>query len=224
MKNAPAQWQQAMNIIFSGLLWKQCIIYIDDLMVFSKTFEEHLMNMRACFERCRSYNLKLRPTKCDFFKNQINFLRHVVSKNGVEMDPKKVDAILKIPIPDTPAKLHSWICLAQYYRNYIRNFADEARSLRNLVVVETFEWKERHTIAFNHIKRLVIENTMLIHPIPGRKFYMETDASNWGLGYILSQDDDNGVRRVVAFGRKPLCQHNKTTLPQNENVWPLLKE
>jgi len=104
MRNAPAQWQRAMNIIFCGLLWKRCVIYIDDLLVFSRTFEEHLENLRACLERCRSFNLKLRPSKCDFFKNKINFLGHEISGEGVEMQSRKVDAITHVPIPETANK------------------------------------------------------------------------------------------------------------------------
>ena len=213
MKNAPAQWQRAMHIIFTGLLWTRCVIYIDDLLIFSRTFEEHLVNMRLCLERCREYNLKLRPTKCEFFRHKIDFLGHKVSGDGMEMSTKKVDAITQLPIPQTAEKLHSWICLAQYYKEHIKNFSDEVRLLRVLAAADKYEWTEKHTMAFERLKKLILENTMLAHPIPGKKFYLECDASNWGLGFILSQENEKGVRKVISFGSKALTptQQNYST-------------
>jgi hypothetical protein len=204
MKNAPAQWQRAMNIIFTGLLWTRCVIYIDDLLIFSKTFDEHLENMRLCLTRCREYNLKLRPTKCSFFRHKISFLGHEISGDGIGMEASKVKAITSLPIPDTAEKLHSWICFAQYYKDHIKNFADEVRLLRILAAADKYQWKDIHTAAFERLKRLVLENVMLAHPIPGKRFFLECDASNWGLGMVLSQENEEGVRKVICFGSKAL--------------------
>lgn len=204
MRTAPAQWQRAMNIIFSGLLWDVCCVYMDDLLTYSKTFEAHLLNLRECFARCRRYNLKLRPTKCEFFRHKLVFLGHVVSGEGVEMDPKKIRAITEIPIPDTSAKLHSWLALAQYYRSHIRSFADEVRPLRLLANSAGYVWKEEHTLCFERVKKLVLDNVMLAHPLVGKLFFLECDASNTGLGFILSQENEEGVRKVISFGSKAL--------------------
>jgi hypothetical protein len=108
------------------------------------------------------------------------------------------------------------VCLAQYYRAHIKNFSDEVRLLRDLVLAERYEWKEEHTKVLNRIKKLLIENVMLAHPIPGRRYYVECDASNTGLGFILSQKDDRGHSKVIHFGSRTLTptERNYSTSEQ----------
>lgn len=204
MRNAPAFWQRTMNHIFQGLLWKKCLIYIDDLLVFSKTFDEHMDNMRECLSRCREYNLKLRPSKCLFFQDKLPFLGHMVSGDGLEMDEKKVEALTNTAPPINATKLNSFVCFAQYYREFIKGFADTVRPLRDLIAASKYEWTDKHQKAFNELKAAIAERVVLAHPYPDRPFILECDASNYGISYILSQKDDNGKIRAIAFGSRAL--------------------
>lgn len=204
MRNAPAIWQRAMNMIFDGLLWERCLIYMDDLLVYSRTFEQHMENLEQCLIRCRQHNLKLRPTKCLFFQEKIPFLGHQVSGDGVEMDAKKVQAIVDIPPPETATKLHSFVCMAQYYREFLRDFANIVRPLRELVVAPTYKWESIHQDAFQKVKELLLQNVVLAHPYPDKPFILECDASDYGLGYILAQRGADNRVRVIAFGSRAL--------------------
>lgn len=209
MKNAPAVWQRSMNTIFSGLLWEQCLIYIDDLLVYSKDFDEHLTSLERCLERCRRFNLKLRPSKCTFFGSRIPFLGHMISGDGLEMDDKKVEAITKMSVPTTPAKLNSFVCIAQYYREFIKGFATIVKPLRDLITGDKYTWTPIHQSAFDRVKEELSKKVVLAHPYPDKPFVLECDASNYGLGFILSQEDEKRRLRVVAFGSRALTSQER---------------
>lgn len=204
MRNAPAYWQRTMNRIFQGLLWKKCLIYIDDLLIFSKTFHEHMGNMRECLQRCRDYNLKLRPSKCSFFQDKLPFLGHMVSGNGLEMDDKKVEVLTKTAPPINASRLNSFVCFAQYYRDFIKNFADIVRPLRDLILAPRYEWLDRHQRAFDELKSAIAQKVVLAHPFPNHPFTLECDASNYGISFILSQADEKKKLRPIAFGSRSL--------------------
>ena len=122
-----------MNTIFSGLIWKMCLLYMDDLLVFSKTFEEHITALRKVFIRARENNLKFRGLKCELFLQKLEFLGHEVSVDGIHTSNRKTDAIRKIATPDTAKKTHTFVGLASFYRKFIKNFAEIARPLYRAV-------------------------------------------------------------------------------------------
>ena len=117
--NAPATFQRLMDIVFRDILWQFVVVYIDDINIGSKTFEEHLLHLSQVFERLRSAGLKLSPEKCFFFKDELPFLGHVVSRKGIHTDPEKLKVIREFPIPKDLTQLRGFIALASYYRKFV---------------------------------------------------------------------------------------------------------
>ena len=129
-----------MNATFAGLLWKKCLIYMDDLLIFSKTFSEHIENLQLCLDRCRERNLKLKPTKCKLFQHEIDFLGYWITGDRMHTQEKKIKAIAIIVVPDTAKATHTFVCLAGFYRRFIKNFAEISRPLHQAVHVDKFLW------------------------------------------------------------------------------------
>ena len=119
-------FQSSMECVLMGLTWKITVPYLDECIIFSKTAEEHLERLQQVFERFRSANLKINPTKCKFFRARGPILGHIISKDGLEADPGKVAAVKKLPIPTGPTEVKSFLCLCSYYRHYVENVADIA--------------------------------------------------------------------------------------------------
>jgi hypothetical protein len=121
-----------MEQVLRGLNWKICLVYLDDIIVFSKTFKEHLENLNQVLDCLKRANLKLSPKKCDLFKDCVVFLGHVVSADGTTTDPAKIESVTNWPIPKNVRQVRSFIGLCSYYRRYVRNLADIARPFINL--------------------------------------------------------------------------------------------
>jgi len=125
----------------SGLTYDVCLVYLDDILIFSKTFDEHLDCLATVFDRLDRYGLKLKPSKCSLFQRKVSFLGHVVSDRGIECDPDKVASIATWPTPANIAEVHTFCGLVSYYRTFVCNFAAIARPLHNLTKkAATFEW------------------------------------------------------------------------------------
>ena len=131
---APATFQRLMDLVLSGLQWVSCLVYLDDVIVFGKSFEEHLKNMELVFARIREAGLKLKPSKCIFFQKQVKHLGHIISEDGVATDPSKIDKVLHWPSPKSKLKLQQFLGLASYmyYRRFILDFATIAKPLHRL--------------------------------------------------------------------------------------------
>ena len=129
LTNAPATFQRLMESCLGELHLNWCIIYLDDIIVFSRTPEEHVHRLRAVFEKLKAAGLKLKPSKCDFFKKEIKYLGHVVSKEGVSTDPDKIKSVTEWPQPTTVTEVRSFLGFVSYYRRFIPNFSREAKPL-----------------------------------------------------------------------------------------------
>ena len=129
LTNAPATFQRLMESCLGELHLNWCIIYLDDIIVFSQTPEEHLHRLKAVFNKLKAAGLKLKPSKCDLFKQQINYLGHVVSKEGVSTDPEKIKAVTEWPQPTTVTEVRSFLGFVSYYRRFIPNFSKVAKPL-----------------------------------------------------------------------------------------------
>ena len=133
LTNAPATFQHLMENCLGDLHLNWCIIYLDDIIVYSKTPEEHLERLEAVFNKIRKAGLKLKPNKCEFFKSEITYLGHIVSNKGIAMDPKKIKAIQLWPRPTTVMEVQKFTGLTNYYRKFIHGYANVARPLHDLV-------------------------------------------------------------------------------------------
>ena len=133
LTNAPATFQRLMESCCGELHLNWCIIYLDDITVFSQTPEEHLHRHKAVFNKLKEVGLKLKPSKCDLFKQPINYLGHVVSKEGVSTDPEKIKAVTEWPQPTTVTEVRSFLGFVSYYRRFIPNFSKVAKPLNKLL-------------------------------------------------------------------------------------------
>lgn len=131
-KGAPAVFQRLMNTVLAGLIGNTCYVYLDDIIVYSTTLDEHEHKLRKVFDRLREHKLLLQPDKCNFFMPQILFLEHIISEEGVTMDPEKVKAVVSYSVPGTVKKVKSFLGLIGYYRRFIPQFAAMAKPLNNL--------------------------------------------------------------------------------------------
>jgi len=132
LANAPSQFARIMELVMSELTYDVCLVYLDDILVFSKTFDEHLDRLATVFDRLDRYSLKLKPSKCSLFQRKVAFLGHVISGQGIECDLDKVAAIATWPTPTSIAEVRTFCGLASYYRAFVHNFAAKAKPLHNL--------------------------------------------------------------------------------------------
>src|SRR6185369_11022068 len=141
--NALATFQRLMDTVFYDVLWKFVLVYMDDIIIFSKTAPEHKTHLEEVFKLLMKAGLKLNPDKCDFYQEKILFLGHMISKRGIQPNPALVEKIKNCPRPVTKTKVRSFLGLASYYRRFIQNFSGIARPLYNLTKQdEVFAWTE----------------------------------------------------------------------------------
>jgi len=157
LTNAPATFQRLMNVTLAGLNWKICLVYIDDILIFSQTMDEHMIRLHNVFDRLRLSNLKVKPSKCKFAFFETNYLGHIISEKGIRPDPEKIRAICdwhedKIKI--NVKQVRSFLGICNYYRRFVRNFAQVARPLTELLKKDSdFNWTAQCSHAFNELKK-----------------------------------------------------------------------
>ena len=175
----------------------------------SRTFEEHIENLSKVIECLRKADLKLHPKKCDLFKEKVSFLGHVVSSEGVATDPRKLESVLNWPVPKNLKQVRSFIGFCSYYRRYVKGFANIARPLHKLTEAgQKFDFNEACMNAFNTLKVALTSAPILAYPNCEDPFTLDTDASNDGLGAVLSQTQ-NGVERVIAYFSKTFSKQER---------------
>ena len=163
--NAPATFSRLMDRVLAGLHWETCLFYLDDIIVFSSTWEEHLARLRQVFERLRHVNLKLGADKCTFAAKEVNYLGHRVTEEGLLPDPSLLAAIRDIPPPKTATEVRSFLGLAGYYRRYVKGFAAIAAPLHALTRKDAvFHWSENCQAAFDRLKTLLTTSPITVFP------------------------------------------------------------
>ena len=213
LTNAGATFQRFMDAALAGLKWNTLLVYIDDIIVFSPSFEQHLSDLREVFERLKAAVLKLKPKKCHLFQEELVCLGHVVSADGIRPDPQKTRAIRDLRHPKNQSELHSMMGLLGYYRNYVPNFAKIARPLLELLHADKeYRWNFDASEAFKTLQDTIGEDPILSHPDFSKPFIVQTDASDYGLGAVLCQRLD-GHERVISYISR--------TLQPNEKIWPI---
>ena len=204
LSNAPATFERLMESILAGMHWRTLLVYLDDIIVFGKTFEEELQRLEEVFRRMRCANLKLNPNKCLLFRSEVPFLGHVVSRDGVKTDPSKTEAVADWPVPTNAQELRSFLGFCTYYRRFVRGFSDTAAPLNALTKKGVaFGWDQACQASFDKLKAALAHAPVLQYPDPIQPFILDTDASSQGIGAVLSQIHD-GVERVVAYFSRTL--------------------
>ena len=203
--NAPPTFQRLMLNCLGELNLTYCLIYLDDVIIFSHT-EEHLEQMHVVFDWLREHGLKLKPSKCEVFQMEINYLAHHVSKEGVLPSKKNLEAIAQCPPLDTYTKVKSFVGLVGHYRQFIKGFANIAAPLYDLTSGENKDKKSEHLDlpleaheAFDRLKAACLQAPILAFPDFGKPFLLETDASGKGLGAVLSQKQSDGWYHPIAY-------------------------
>ena len=213
LSNSPSTFQRVMESIFGDMNLSQLILYLDDLLVFSASFEEHIERLGRVFSRLKENGLKLKGSKCQLFRSSVSHLGHIVSGEGVRVDPAKVERVSTWPTPCNLEQLRSFLGLASYYRRYISGFAKIATPLHELTarvqkkagnLRESWVWSTEVDFAFEKLKRALCEAPVLAYPRFDRDFVLEVDASLKGLGACLSQYDDSGNLHPVAYASRCL--------------------
>ncbi|MCW4335043.1 MAG: RNase H-like domain-containing protein [Candidatus Thiodiazotropha endolucinida] len=202
--NSPATYQRLMEHIMSGLQYEKCLIYLDDCIVYSKTFDEHITRLDEVFTRINKANLKFTPKKCHIFKDEVKFLGHIVSQKGIATCEEKVTAVKEWPVPTCLKEVRSFLGLASYYRRYIQSFSTISAPLNKLSQKgETFLWTSECQNAFEKLKEALVSAPILGYPNIDDQFFLDCDASSVGIGAVLSQFQ-NGQERVIAYFSKTL--------------------
>lgn len=229
LTNAPAVFQRLMQSVISGLNPTKgpdfVCVYIDDLLIFSCSLEEHLKHLRLVMDRLRQAKLKLKPTKCHFVRHSVEFLGHIITSSGLRPNPKQVAAVQDFPRPQTVHQLRQYLGLTSYYRRFIGKFAKIAAPLYYLTKKEVkWEWSKECQIAFETLKRRLVQAPVLVYPDFEQKFILETDASLNGLGAVLSQVKE-GLLHPVSYASRSLSSPEKnysiTELETLAVVWAI---
>ena len=207
--NAPSTFSRLMAKVLQGMKPSEALVYMDDLCVHGVTFEATLMSLREVFARLRYAGLKLKPEKCQLFKEEVKYLDHNVGKEGVKCDPEKVRAVEEWPIPRSVKEVRAILGTASYYRRFIQNFSQLAAPLTNLLHKGVkFVWSEECQKAFDIIKYQLTTAPILAFPTSDDEFRLDTDACNHGVAAVLSQVQ-NGEEKVIAYASKTLSPTQK---------------
>ncbi|WVZ54191.1 hypothetical protein U9M48_005029 [Paspalum notatum var. saurae] len=197
---APGTFQGAMNVTLQPLLRRCVVVFFDDILVYSKSFEDHFFHLRQVFQLLAKDQWQVKLTKCTFAQRQIAYLGHVINQEGISTNPDKVKAIAEWPVPSNSKELRSFLGLAGYYRKFIQPFTIVAKPLTELLKNHTlFVWTESHQSAFDALKSTLCSAPVLAMPDFAQPFYIETDACGAGVGAVLWQ---NG--HLLAYISKPL--------------------
>lgn len=209
LANSPKTFERLMELALTGLQWERCLVYIDDVIVFGKTFEDTIDNLKLVFDRFRKANLKLKPSKCKFFQDEVKYLGHVVSADGIKCDPEKINSVKNWPVPESVSDVRSFLGIASYYRKFIDKFSTIAFPLTQLTRKDKrFIWADECQESFMTLKNALISTKVLAYPTRTDKFIIDTDASNFGMGAVLSQVQ-NGEERVIAYGSKTFSRSQR---------------
>ena len=210
LMNAPHTYQMLMSQVFRGMMWKSVACYIDDVMIFSKDFDTHLKHIQEVFDRLREANIRLHPTKCKFALKKVVFLGHVLTPEGVAVDESKIDMVKNWPRPKSVKDVRSFLGFCNYYRRFVKGFAEIASPLNNLLKKENeFNWTEECQKAFERLRTAMSSTPVLGFPRMDRPFSLCTDASMSVIGYVLSQVGEDGLDHPISFGGRSLRANEK---------------
>ena len=199
LSQAPAYFQRLIHEVLKGITF--AFGYLDDILIFSPDNKTHLEHLEIVFQRLREADLKLKASKCNFFKKHIQYLGHLVSGEGIEPLPEKLEAVRKMPPPTTPKEVRQFLGLVGYYRKFVPKFADIARPLTNLTKLDIpYEWTTRCQEAFEFLKEMLLKEPILKYPDPSKPYTLFTDASKFAWACVLTQEYEHefdGKKRKI---------------------------
>ena len=219
LSNAPATFQRLMESCLGDMNMQSCLIYLDDIVVFSQTFEEHVERLEKVFQRLIDAGLKLSPAKCHLFQDKLKYLGHIVSADGISTDPAKIQCVREWPVPQSLEQLQSFLGFVGYYRRFMKDFSKTSRPLydlfkgtgcnkkkrkgRSVSTPPLFQWTDAQQAAFDNLIAKCCEAPVLGYADYSSPFVVHTDASLDGLGAVLYQKQD-GKDRVISYASRRL--------------------
>ena len=230
LTNAPAVFQRLMQQIVVPLNPSAgpdfVSVYLDDILVFSRTLKEHMVHLKTVVEKLAENGLKLKPAKCQFAQRELLYLGHVVSREGLKTNPRVIDAVRRFPVPKSVQETRRFLGLSSYYRKFIPNFARIARPLHQLTCRNAhFVWSQECQQAFGELQQRLITSPVLSYPDFTREFVLETDASVVGIGAVLGQRQDDNKVHPVAYASRALTtaesHYSITELETLAVVWAI---
>jgi transposase InsO family protein len=210
--NATSSFQRLMQQCLGNIHLKECVVFLDDILVYSDTFENHLQRLKNVFQRLRDCGLKLKPSKCEFLKTHCQYLGHVVSAEGVSTDPSKINKVQEWKVPSNAKELSSFLGFTGFYRRYVKGYSSVAKPLQDVLKEAdrhgTIKWSPDADIAFNSLKDKLTTAPILAYADYSKPFILHVDASGSGLGAVLYQEQD-GKPRVIAYASRSLNSAEK---------------
>ncbi|GJR18386.1 putative reverse transcriptase domain-containing protein [Tanacetum coccineum] len=205
LTNAPAVFMDLMNRVCKPYLDKFVIVFIDDILIYSKDEREHEEHLKAILELLKKEKLYAKFSKCEFWIPKVQFLGHVIDSRGIHVDPAKIESIKDWASPKTPTEIRQFLGLAGYYRRFIEGFSKIAKSMTKLTQKGIkFDWGEKEENAFQLIKQKLCSAPILALPEGSEDFVVYCDASHKGLGAVLMQRE-----KVIAYASRQLKVHEK---------------
>lgn len=206
LKTAPATFQRAMDNVLRGLQGLHCLVYMDDIIIYSTSMQEHIKDLRSIFDRLRKANLKVQLDKSEFLRKEVLYLGHTITNEGLKPNDDKIRAVLNYPMPETVTEIKSFLGLIGYYRRFIKDFAKITKPLtnclkkRNKIIID-----QKYMDAFNQCKELLTHAPILQYPDPTKPYLLTTDASAVAIGAVLSQGTV-GTDKPIAYASRTLSE------------------
>lgn len=224
--NAPATFQRLMNSVLAGLIYKSCAVYLDDIVVASPTFEQHLVDLREVLTRLESAGLSIKLAKCQFCRSELTFLGYKISPNGIMPNEEKVRAVTDFHNPANVKQVRQFLGMTSYYRRFIQDYARHAEPLFALTRTDVpFVWSNECQTAMDYLKEKLTSAPILTFPDFSLPFSIHADACDSGLGAALMQKDKNSKDVVVAYASRALHKSEKPySTPEKEClavIWAL---
>ena len=218
LKTSPNSFQMLMDKVLSGLSFRSTLCYLDDVLIFSETFDQHLSDLQEVFDRFRASGLRLSPAKCRFGRTSCVFLGHEISKEGIKPPSDRLKAVSEYPMPTNTRQLKRYLGLMNWFKKYIPGYSAKAHCLYQLLKKGVkFVWKDEHKLAFETLKTSLLNSEALAFPRYELPFFLGVDSSSRGIGYYLYQkhpsDSGNETIRVVRFGSKSLSHYQTSYGP-----------
>lgn len=209
LKNAPATFQRVMDHVLRDLQNKVCLVYMDDIIIFSTSLQEHIANLKLVFKKLRDAKLRIQLDKSEFLRQNVEFLGHIITPDGIKPNPRKIKAIQEFPIPKTSRDIKSFLGMLGFYRKFIKDFAKITKPLtsclkKNVKIIHDKKFID----AFELCKTLLSNEPLLQYPDFTQPFILTTDASNFAIGAVLSQKI-NGSEKPVAYASRTLNDAEK---------------
>ena len=204
MKNSSATMQRCMEAILHGVNWISCLIYLDDIVVFARTFQEHADRVDTVLSRIEAAGLKLKPSKCHIFQEEVHFLGHIISGVGVRPSPDNLAKIMQFAAPENVTQARALVGMGSYYRRHIKGYSDMMKPIIDLTKKgKEFRWTKQCNEALEKLKEALVSPPIMAYPLDTGEYFLDCDSSDYAIGGVLSQIQ-GGEEKVIAYGSKML--------------------